>query len=126
MLSIGYGVAPPKTRQDCLLSIIFMLMGAILFAIFVGVLTTQIQKLDSSHTTFKEELMQIKQYMRFHKLPQMLRERVIDYHENRFNGMFFDEEMILEELNPILRAQVLKFTRSSKNEKCDAIFLLLN
>ena len=50
--------------------------------------------------------MQVKEYMAFRKLPSKLRGRISDYYENRFQGKMFDEALILDELNPNLRAEV--------------------
>jgi len=106
MLSIGYGNEPPKTSLDGMLTGIFQLIGAILFAIFIGYLTTQIQKIDTTRKAYKDNLMQVKAYMRFHKLPQLLKERVTSYYENRFSGMLFDEGAILADMNPLQRVGI--------------------
>ena len=44
--------------------------------------------------------------MRFHKLPQLLKERVTSYYENRFSGMLFDEGAILADMNPLQRVGI--------------------
>ena len=47
--------------------------------------------------------MQVKEYMRYRRLPKSLRMRVYDYYENRFQGKMFDEKGILEEVSPALQ-----------------------
>ena len=46
------------------------------------------------------------QYRRFSK---RLRWRITDYYENRYQGKMFDEQLVLSELNPLLRKVVLNF-----------------
>lgn len=41
--------------------------------------------------------------MRYRKLPQHLRQKVLDYYEHRFQHRFFNEEQILYELSDGLR-----------------------
>ena len=49
--------------------------------------------------------MQVKEYMRFRKLPSSIRRKIADYYENRFQGKMFDETQILMELNHCLREE---------------------
>lgn len=49
------------------------------------------------------QYMQVKEYMRFRRLPKTLRSRVYGYYENRFQGKMFDERGILDELSNNLR-----------------------
>ena len=41
--------------------------------------------------------------MAYRKLPRDLRTRITDYFEHRYQGKFFNEEMILDELSERLR-----------------------
>ena len=59
------------------------------------------------------QLSQVKEYMRYRKLPLRLRLKVEDYYEHRFHHKLFDEDVILSELSKALRAvniQSLFFT----------------
>ena len=55
------------------------------------------------------QLSQVKEYMRYRKLPLRLRLKVEDYYEHRFHHKLFDEDMILSELSRALR-EVRRFT----------------
>lgn len=41
--------------------------------------------------------------MAYRKLPEDMRERITDFFQHRYQGMFFDEEVILDELSEKLR-----------------------
>lgn len=41
--------------------------------------------------------------MAYRKLPRKLRSRITDYFEHRYQGKFFDEDLILDELSEKLR-----------------------
>lgn len=49
------------------------------------------------------KLKQVEEYMAYRKLPRELRVRIGDYFEHRYQGKFFNEDMILDELSERLR-----------------------
>lgn len=49
------------------------------------------------------QLKQVEEYMAYRKLPRDLRKRITDYFEHRYQGKFFDEDNILNELSERLR-----------------------
>lgn len=49
------------------------------------------------------QLSQVKEYMRYRKLPLRIRLKVEDYYEHRFHHKLFDEDIILSELSKALR-----------------------
>ncbi|XP_078490968.1 potassium/sodium hyperpolarization-activated cyclic nucleotide-gated channel 2-like [Ciona intestinalis] len=68
-----------------------------------------IDKLVVSMERFSLQYMQVKEYMRFRRLPKTLRSKVYEYYENRFQGKMFDENGILSELSTNLREEVVNF-----------------
>ena len=70
---------------------------------FIGHITALIQSMDSSKRQYKEKYTQVKEYMRYRRLPETLREKVFKYYEHRFQGKMFDEQGILNELSSPLR-----------------------
>lgn len=49
------------------------------------------------------QLKQVEEYMAYRKLPRDLRARICDYFEHRYQGKFFNEDAILDELSEKLR-----------------------
>ncbi|XP_047736533.1 potassium/sodium hyperpolarization-activated cyclic nucleotide-gated channel 3-like [Hyalella azteca] len=109
MLCIGYGRFPPHNLTDLWLTMISMVSGATCYAMFIGHATNLIQSLDSSRRQYRERLKQVEEYMAYRKLPRELRSRITEYFEHRYQGKFFDEEMILGELSEKLREDVINF-----------------
>jgi hypothetical protein len=52
---------------------------------------------------FYYQLKQVEEYMAYRKLPRDLRVRIADYFEHRYQGKFFNEDTILDELSERLR-----------------------
>ena len=53
---------------------------------------------------------QVEEYMAYRKLPRETRQRITEYFEHRYQGKFFDEEMILGELSEKLREVIRKIS----------------
>ena len=51
---------------------------------------------------------QVEEYMAYRKLPRSMRTRICNYYEHRYQGKMFDEEVILSELNELLRKARLR------------------
>ncbi|RWS13241.1 potassium/sodium hyperpolarization-activated cyclic nucleotide-gated channel 4-like protein [Dinothrombium tinctorium] len=109
MLCIGYGRFPPQSLTDMWLTLLSMISGATCYALFLGHTTNLIQSLDSSRRQYREKLKQVEEYMAYRKLPRHLRNRITDYFEHRYQGKFFDEDMILDELSERLREDVINY-----------------
>jgi len=122
MICIGYGLFPPVSRLDKIVTISMMIIGAILFAACIGILTSIVQSHNASKRLYKEKIASVKQYMSFRKLPVELRKRITDYYENRYQGKMFNEDQIKAELNPSLRQQLLN---ASCRELIDAVPMFL-
>ena len=72
MLCIGYGQFPPS-QTDMYVTMTMMLLGAILFAVFIGYLTSVVQSHNASKRLYAEKYSSVKHYMIFRKLPLELR-----------------------------------------------------
>lgn len=58
------------------------------------------------------QVKQVEEYMAYRKLPREMRQRITEYFEHRYQGKFFDEELILGELSEKLRE-----VRAAMNER---------
>ncbi|XP_077861606.1 potassium/sodium hyperpolarization-activated cyclic nucleotide-gated channel 2-like [Saccoglossus kowalevskii] len=109
MLCIGYGRYPPSGTVDVWLTMLSMISGATCYALFIGHAANLIQSIDCSARVYREKYKQVEEYMAFRKLPRDLRERVADYYDHRYQGKFFDEDAILDELSRKLREDVVNY-----------------
>eukprot|EP01135_Chromosphaera_perkinsii_P001311 Nk52_evm38s164 gene=Nk52_evmTU38s164 len=107
MLGIGYGRFPPVTLADCITYIVSMLIGGVLFAVFIGNISMLLLSIDSSGRHYKEKLEEVNEYMNYRRLPKGLRLRVHDYYEHKYQKKkFFDEESILHEMSTVLKGAI--------------------
>jgi hypothetical protein len=97
-----------KRYQENHISNVFYL-GAIISSILIGLVTSIIQASDASRQKYEDKSMQIQEWMAFRRFPGKLRMRITDYYDHRFQGKSFDEQEILNELNPLLRLEVTHY-----------------
>ncbi|CAH3129107.1 unnamed protein product [Porites lobata] len=107
MLCIGYGRYPPQALTELWLTLCSMTIGATFYAVFIGIMSSLIMSIDSSGRLYNEKLSQVKEYMRYRKLPLRMRLKVEEYYEHRFHHKLFDEDIILNELSKALREDIL-------------------
>lgn len=60
--------------------------------------------------------------MAYRKLPREMRQRITEYFEHRYQGKFFDEELILGELSEKLREVKSNFNFKKSDELYTKIF----
>lgn len=53
---------------------------------------------------FLFQFKQVEEYMAYRKLPRVLRQKIANYYEHRYQGKMYNENVILEELSECLRA----------------------
>lgn len=111
MLSSGYGRSNPVILSEAVVTIISMVTGATFYALFIAHSMSYIAQSESSKSSYKEKYRQIKEYMAFRNLPISLQERVSNYYEQKYHhGRFFDEEMVLSQISPPLRKEIISYT----------------
>ncbi|CAI8015380.1 Potassium/sodium hyperpolarization-activated cyclic nucleotide-gated channel 3, partial [Geodia barretti] len=126
MLCIGFGRFPPQNITEVWVTIISMLIGASLYAMFIGHISTLIHSADSSSRKYKEkkwyitdlnanlrytaQLEQVEEYARYRKLPLAMKQKVYEYYYQRYHGHMFNEQDILNELSHPLMVEILNYT----------------
>ena len=114
MLCIGYGThgafLAPTTDTEVVITILSMLSGASFYVMLVGIIASIILSLDHSGGLYKMKLDVWKQYFHYRGLPKKLRQRIMNYYALRWHTKkFFNEEALMEQIPPCLRADIQTF-----------------
>ncbi|KAH9278096.1 Potassium/sodium hyperpolarization-activated cyclic nucleotide-gated channel 2 [Echinococcus granulosus] len=109
MLCIGYGRFPPNSLCEAWMTAISMMAGATCYALVVGHVAALIQSFDVSKRRYRDKMKQVEEYMSYRKLPRELRNKIVDYYEHRYNGKFFNEVEILQEVSECVRDQIINY-----------------
>ncbi|XP_022243006.1 potassium voltage-gated channel protein eag-like [Limulus polyphemus] len=79
MTSVGFGNVASETDNEKVFTICMMVIGALLYAMIFGHVTTIIQQMTSATARYHEMLNNVREFMKLHEVPKALSERVMDY-----------------------------------------------
>ncbi|KAJ3388369.1 hypothetical protein HDU84_009803 [Entophlyctis sp. JEL0112] len=96
----------PSDPFEQVFSIIAALVGAVLYAILVGTISSFSFGLDSSGRRYKEKIDEVHEYMTYRKLSEPIKVKVRQYYELKYKGKYFDEDAILNEMNESLKQEI--------------------
>ncbi|CAL8071875.1 unnamed protein product [Calicophoron daubneyi] len=77
--SIGFGNVAANTTSEKIASIVFMIIGALVYATIFGNVTTILQQTHATRARLQQLMANVKDFLRTHSVPKELSERVIDY-----------------------------------------------
>jgi hypothetical protein len=106
--TVGYGDITPHRNVEYVLSMGVILIGASMWAFFIGNIASLLSSLDSAKTTYWNRVDLVTQYLRSRQLPPEVKDRVRSYYEytwSRFRGA--DQRNLLADLPRPLRLEVL-------------------
>ena len=88
-------VTIPFNNTEEIFVIIQLFVGVVLFAIIVGNVGSVIINMSMAKREFQDEMDKIKQYLKFHQLPQHVQRRVIKWFEYlKTNKQTFNEDRV--------------------------------
>ncbi|KAI9345014.1 cyclic nucleotide-binding-like protein [Obelidium mucronatum] len=96
----------PSDPFEQVFSIVAALVGAVLYAILVGTISSFSFGLDSSGRRYKEKIDEVHEYMTYRKLSEPIKVKVRQYYELKYKGKYFDEDAILSEMNESLKQEI--------------------
>ena len=109
MLAVGHGVALPVRNSEYVTFIISLVLGANLYAVFVGTLISVIEDANGSHREYCKRIDMLQTWMAQRQLPRHLRHKLETYYEILFpGGHAFDDEEILNSLSAPLLEEVAR------------------
>ncbi|KAF7261198.1 hypothetical protein EG68_01688 [Paragonimus skrjabini miyazakii] len=77
--SIGFGNVAANTTSEKVVSVMFMIIGALVYATIFGNVTTILQQTHATRARLQQLMANVKDFLRIHSVPKELAERVIDY-----------------------------------------------
>ncbi|KAJ3126455.1 anaphase-promoting complex subunit Hcn1 [Nowakowskiella sp. JEL0407] len=107
----------PNDPIEVWTTIASVLIGAVLFAVLVGTISSFSFGLDSSGRQFRQKMDEVNEYMSHKKLSDTLKMRINQYYELKYRGKYFDETGIMHELNESLRTEIAKHNCSALIKK---------
>jgi len=109
LTTVGYGDITPTNNMERLYSLFALLLGALVFGYMLSSIGSLVAAVDRQAALSDEKMDEIKEYMRWRKLPRDLVVRMRRYYTYYYSRKTaFDEEAILGGLTPALRLEVVR------------------
>ncbi|XP_074508444.1 voltage-gated inwardly rectifying potassium channel KCNH6-like [Sebastes fasciatus] len=107
LTSVGFGNVSPNTNSEKIFSICVMLVGALMYASIFGNVSAIIQRLYSGTARYHAQMMRVREFIRFHQIPNPLRQRLEEYFQHAWsytNGI--DMNAVLKGFPDCLQADI--------------------
>ncbi|XP_029434412.1 potassium/sodium hyperpolarization-activated cyclic nucleotide-gated channel 1-like isoform X2 [Rhinatrema bivittatum] len=107
MVGVGYGSSdPPKDLLEMWILIICIFSGSLVYVMILANVSAMVTNAEQATKKFREKIDHLTEYMAYRKLPPHLCKRIFDYYETRYQGKWFDEKEILNEISEPLKEEV--------------------
>ncbi|XP_013856956.1 voltage-gated inwardly rectifying potassium channel KCNH7 isoform X2 [Austrofundulus limnaeus] len=97
LTSVGFGNVSPNTNSEKVFSICVMLIGSLMYASIFGNVSAIIQRLYSGTARYHAQMLRVKEFIRFHQIPNPLRQRLEEYFQHSWtytNGIDMNTEVL--------------------------------
>ncbi|XP_057680956.1 potassium voltage-gated channel subfamily H member 7-like isoform X1 [Corythoichthys intestinalis] len=121
LTSVGFGNVSPNTNSEKIFSICVMLIGSLMYASIFGNVSAIIQRLYSSTARYHLQMLRVKEFIRFHQIPNPLRQRLEEYFQHAWtytNGI--DMNMVLKGFPECLQADICLHLNKNLLQGCKA------
>ncbi|KAI9338251.1 hypothetical protein BDR26DRAFT_863285 [Obelidium mucronatum] len=123
----------PLTAAEQLVAILFIVSGAVLYAVFIGSISSAAMSIDSSGRLYNQKMEELVDYVKWKNLSDETKRKLVSYYETKYRGKYFEEESLLADMNESLRTEILHqntrdlieqvpFLRRTKNDGRDEVF----
>ncbi|XP_022375751.1 potassium voltage-gated channel subfamily H member 6 isoform X2 [Enhydra lutris kenyoni] len=121
LTSVGFGNVSPNTNSEKVFSICVMLIGSLMYASIFGNVSAIIQRLYSGTARYHTQMLRVKEFIRFHQIPNPLRHRLEEYFQHAWsytNGI--DMNAVLKGFPECLQADICLHLHRALLQHCPA------
>uniref|UniRef100_A0A3Q0SQS1 Potassium voltage-gated channel subfamily H member 7 n=1 Tax=Amphilophus citrinellus TaxID=61819 RepID=A0A3Q0SQS1_AMPCI len=121
LTSVGFGNVSPNTNSEKVFSICVMLIGSLMYASIFGNVSAIIQRLYSGTARYHAQMLRVKEFIRFHQIPNPLRQRLEEYFQHSWtytNGI--DMNTVLKGFPECLQADICLHLNRNLLDTCKA------
>ncbi|XP_037044047.1 potassium voltage-gated channel subfamily H member 6 isoform X7 [Bradysia coprophila] len=121
LTSVGFGNVAPNTDPEKIFTICVMLVGSLMYASIFGNVSAIIQRLYSGTARYHTQMLRVREFIRFHQIPNPLRQRLEEYFQHAWtytNGI--DMNSVLKGFPECLQADICLHLNRNLLESCSA------
>ncbi|XP_072547965.1 potassium voltage-gated channel subfamily H member 2a [Salminus brasiliensis] len=123
LTSVGFGNVSPNTNSEKIFSICVMLIGALMYASIFGNVSAIIQRLYSGTARYHTQMLRVREFIRFHQIPNPLRQRLEEYFQHAWsytNGIDMNAVSVLKGFPECLQADICLHLNRALLQNCKA------
>ncbi|RCN49532.1 cyclic nucleotide-binding domain protein [Ancylostoma caninum] len=117
----GFGNVSATTDSEKIFTIIMMILGSLMYASVFGNVSAIIQRLYSGTARYHTEMSRLREFIRFHQIPNPLRQRLEEYFQHAWsytNGI--DMNLVLKGFPDCLQADICLHLNRNLLSSCPA------
>ncbi|KDR07360.1 Potassium voltage-gated channel subfamily H member 6, partial [Zootermopsis nevadensis] len=121
LTSVGFGNVAPNTDAEKIFTICVMLVGSLMYASIFGNVSAIIQRLYSGTARYHTQMLRVREFIRFHQIPNPLRQRLEEYFQHAWtytNGI--DMNSVLKGFPECLQADICLHLNRNLLTNCSA------
>ncbi|TPX50035.1 hypothetical protein CcCBS67573_g10119 [Chytriomyces confervae] len=96
----------PQTAIEQILAACQICVGAVLYAAFVGLVSSAAISLNASGRLYNQKMEELIDYVKWKRLDTATRDKLVSYYETKYRGKYFEEDALLSDMNDSLREEI--------------------
>ncbi|TPX78625.1 hypothetical protein CcCBS67573_g00163 [Chytriomyces confervae] len=107
----------PETIVEQVLTMMFIIIGALLYATLVGLISSAAISYDASGRLYRQKIDELTEYLHWKNIDTDTKKRLLQYYEFKYKGKYFEEKNLLADMNESLRREISSITCKQLIEK---------
>ncbi|ORY39549.1 hypothetical protein BCR33DRAFT_720012 [Rhizoclosmatium globosum] len=107
----------PETIGEQVITMLFIVAGALLYAYLVGLISSAAISFDASGRLYRQKIDELTDYLNWKNIDGKTKRRLLEYYEFKYRGKYFEEKSLLNDMNSSLRMELATFNCSTLIEK---------
>ncbi|KAI9343537.1 hypothetical protein BDR26DRAFT_858279 [Obelidium mucronatum] len=124
----------PESIAEQVVTLLFIVLGAVLYATFVGLISSAAISYDASGRNYRQKIDELTEYLTWKNIDQITQRKLLSYYELKYRGKYFEEKNLLADMNDSLRMELssinckqliekVPFLKREMNDGRDNIYL---
>ncbi|KAJ3070057.1 hypothetical protein HDU98_006910 [Podochytrium sp. JEL0797] len=100
----------PERIAEQVITMLFIIVGALLYATLVGLISSAAISYDASGRLYRQKIDELTEYLHWKNIDNDTRTRLLQFYEFKYKGKYFEERELLNDMNSSLRRELSAIT----------------
>ncbi|KAJ3292209.1 anaphase-promoting complex subunit Hcn1 [Rhizoclosmatium sp. JEL0117] len=98
--------SPAGTSAEQIAAFIFSAIGAVLYAILIGLVSSAAISYDAPGKLYRQKIDELTEYLHWKQIDNRTSKKLLDYYDFKYRGKYFEESSLLADMNESLRREI--------------------